>query len=60
MRGGMDKKEACVGDKTESMRGVLTLKCIHGCQQYKLAQYMALACIAGGPVTHEVGDFCGN
>ena len=25
---GMDKKEACVGDETQSMRCVLTLKCL--------------------------------
>ena len=31
-----------------------------GCQQYKLAQYLALACIAGGPITHEGGDLCEN
>ena len=41
--------EECVGDETESMRGVLMLKRMHGCQQYKLAQYLALACIAGEP-----------
>ena len=56
MRGvvGMDKKEECVGDETESMRGVLMLKRMHGCQQYKLAQYLALACIAGEPLSLSV------